>query len=84
MGIQMNIKNAEAVELAREIAGLTGESVTQVVVGALRDRKRLLTKDERMTRLQAFIAESGKLWGSHERNVDHTAFIYDNKTGLPL
>lgn len=36
----LNIKHAEADRLARELAGMTGESLTQVVVQALRERIR--------------------------------------------
>jgi antitoxin VapB len=82
MGVQMNIKNAEVVELAHEVAGLTGESLTQALLTALKDRKRSLTKDQRMARIRALIEESGKLWTDEERNIDHTAFLYD-EMGLP-
>jgi antitoxin VapB len=82
MGVQLNIKNAEAVELAHELAGITGESVTQAVLSALRDKRNALTKEERMVRIMALIEESGKLWGDGERNIDHTAFLYDD-LGMP-
>lgn len=36
----LSIKNAEAEELARELAARTGESLTEVVTRALRDRLR--------------------------------------------
>ncbi len=39
------IKNSEAERLARELAGLTGETITETVVKALRERlKRETTK----------------------------------------
>jgi hypothetical protein len=82
MGVQMNIKNAEAVALAHEVAELRGVSVTQAVLEALKANKRELTKDERMERMREFIRESGKLWSDEERNIDHTAFLYD-ENGLP-
>jgi antitoxin VapB len=41
----MNIKNEEAHRLAREIAELTGQSVTEVVLRALREQ-RARFKDE--------------------------------------
>jgi antitoxin VapB len=34
----LNIKHAEADRLARELAGLTGETLTEAVVAALRER----------------------------------------------
>ena len=42
----LSIKDPEADRLAREIAALTGESITQVVVNALRDR---LAREPRKT-----------------------------------
>ena len=38
MGVQMNIKSAEAVDLARALTERTGESLTQAVTVALRER----------------------------------------------
>ena len=40
MGVQMNIKNAEAVELAAELARAEGMSQTELVLEALRAWKR--------------------------------------------
>jgi antitoxin VapB len=34
----LNIKNPEADRLARELAGLTGESITDSVIAAMKDR----------------------------------------------
>ena len=45
MGVQMNIKSAEAVELARALAEKTGESLTQAVTVALRQRMQGLARD---------------------------------------
>jgi hypothetical protein len=82
MGIQMNIKNAEVIALAHEVAELKGVSLTEALRAALKAEKRELTKDERRARIRAFIKESGKLWTDAERNIDHTAFLYD-ENGMP-
>ena len=82
MGVQMNIKNAEVIALAREVAGLKGVSVTQALHDALEAERRALGKEERMAKIRAFIKESGKLYTDEERNIDHTAFLYD-EMGLP-
>ena len=82
MGVQMNIKSAEAVGLAREISELTGETLTQAVVEALKQRKFALTKDERMGRIRAIMEGSRMYWTDEERDADHTAFLYD-EFGLP-
>ncbi|WP_420125584.1 type II toxin-antitoxin system VapB family antitoxin [Longimicrobium sp.] len=59
----LNIKNREAGQLAREIADLTGESLTDVVTTALRDRLSVIRRQtERMglmsdiRQIQAFVA----------------------------
>lgn len=40
MGVQLNIKDIETVRLARELADMTGQSVTAAIRGALADRIR--------------------------------------------
>jgi antitoxin VapB len=59
----LNIKNPEAVRLARELAAKTGESVTQAVTNAVRERLHALERREERTgstasirRIQAFVA----------------------------
>lgn len=43
----MNIKNPETHQLAREVAALTGESVTGAVTQSLRERLERLRADQR-------------------------------------
>ena len=43
----MNIKNPEAHQLAREVAALTGESVTGAVTESLRERLERLRAEQR-------------------------------------
>ena len=40
MGVQLNIKDAETVRLARELADATGQSITAAIKGALADMLR--------------------------------------------
>lgn len=49
---QLNIKNAEAYELATELASLTGASLTTVVVEALKEK---LERDRRSVGRDAYI-----------------------------
>ena len=60
----LNIKSAEAVLLAAEVAQLTGESKTQAVTVALRERRERLrkreTSDERSRQLRRFLEE--EIW----------------------
>jgi hypothetical protein len=52
---QLKIKNAEAYELAAELSALTGESLTAVVIAALREKlereARLRNKQARLEKL---------------------------------
>lgn len=59
----LNIKNPDAVRLARELADETGESLTQVVITALderlsavRRRREAATIREAVAELQRFVA----------------------------
>lgn len=60
----LNIKNAETERLAAEVAALTGESKTQAVTTALRERRDRLSAresvEERSRRLHRFFEE--EIW----------------------
>jgi len=81
----LNIKNDEADRLARELAALTGESLTEVVIEALRERLqresgRMLSFGlrEDLVRIQQRIAKLPRL----DRRSDEEIIGYD-ETGLP-
>jgi len=85
MNQQLNIKNAEARTLASELATLTGESLTEAVTIALRERlERERKARDREARIEAMLA-MGREIRAHMRepvsSADH-ADIYDPKTGL--
>jgi antitoxin VapB len=59
----LNIKNAETVRLARELAAKSGETITQAVTTALRERLETLERtgtrpgiERRVRRIQDFVA----------------------------
>jgi antitoxin VapB len=86
MNQQLNIKNAEARALADALATLTGESLTEAVTVALRER---LEREQRARAREARIArllELGREIRAHMRepvsSADHGA-LYDPETGLP-
>jgi antitoxin VapB len=56
MGGALNIKNAETVELARRLAAETGESVTEAVTQALRERLAAVSTRPDARRLKARVA----------------------------
>ena len=81
----MNIKDPEAHRLAKEIAAHTGETLTETVLSALRDKRaRVLPGRARkidMKAVRAIIKRSSKLMREGRRfDFDD---LYDEKTGLP-
>lgn len=84
MGVQLNIKSAEARELALELAALKGTSVTQAVIDALKAHKHELSKEERMRRIKQIVAEMRPHLSREFLEADDpTAILYDDETGLP-
>ncbi len=83
----MNIKNEEAHRLAREIAELTGESLTGAVLAALRERRARLTAaaPEADAKLRRWLAHGQRLrrriTGPAPRSTDD-AGLWDEH-GLP-
>lgn len=81
--MSLNIKNEEAHRLAREIAERTGESMTAVVTGALRERLKHLngpTPDDRLAAMLEIARECGPLLEGAD--LDHDRLLYDEQ-GLP-
>ena len=83
--MSLNNKNAEAHELARELASLTGETVTGAVTVALRERLERIRRD-RGDRLADQLVTIGRDCAIHLRepyaSIDHARFLYDDQ-GLP-
>ncbi len=86
--LSLNIKNDQTHGLARELAELTGESLTEAVTVAVRERlHRLRTREgvdeARLTAVRAIATDMAARLGPHDPDVDPTAFLYDDGTGLP-
>lgn len=83
--MSLNIKNPEAHRLAQELARLTGESMTEAVTEAVRERLGRL-KGERGTDLADRLLEIGRDCAAHLKepylSVDHGDLLYDD-LGLP-
>jgi antitoxin VapB len=83
--MSLNVKNPEAHRLARELAELTGESMSAAVTIAVRERRDRVLADrsgsaaERMLEIGRDCA--GRL-PEHVRTLDHGELLYDN-SGLP-
>ncbi len=82
MGVQMNIKNAEAAELAGKLAALEGKSVTQVVLEALRARERELNKEAKIAALLELCRDTAARMTNKVSSLDIDALLYDER-GLP-
>jgi len=81
--MSLNIKNEEAHALATQIARATGESLTQAVTVALRER---LARIEAPDALAQELIELGRDCASRLeepwRSADHADLLYDER-GLP-
>jgi antitoxin VapB len=80
----LNIKDPEAHNLARQIAKETGETLTEAVNVALRERLHRLQESRRTKKKLAALLEIGRQGakmfpGPH---IDHAEFLYD-ENGLP-
>jgi antitoxin VapB len=81
----LNIKNEETQKLAKELAKLTGESMTAAVTEAVRERLDRV-RGEHGVGLADRLLKIGKDCAAHLRepfgSVDHGELLYDDK-GLP-
>ena len=79
----LNIKSPEAHDLARQLSRVTGESLTQAVTAALRER---LARVEAPDALVAELLAIGRDCAGHLAppwsQIDHAELLYDDE-GLP-
>lgn len=82
MGVQLNIKSEEAYALASELARQEGVSLTQVVLEALRARKRELSSEERFKRAMEICRDMRSRMSPETLALDIDEYLYD-ENGLP-
>ena len=84
--MSLNIKNEETCRLARELADLTGESMTGAVTVALEERlqreRRERCVETRVRELTAIGRRCASLLQDGPSAEDHGEFLYDER-GLP-
>lgn len=84
--MSMNIKSEEAHRVARELAALTGESVTAAVTVALRERLSRV-KVEQAGGLAERLVQIGREAAAHMKepflSTEHGELLYDEQ-GLPI
>ena len=77
--MSLNIKNEETQRLARELAQLTGETMTGAITVALRER---LEREKHLRRMRAISKRVAKSLRPGPSAVEHGDFLYD-EWGLP-
>jgi antitoxin VapB len=83
--MSLNIKNEETHRLVRQLANLTGESMTAAVDNAVREkleRVRSTDKTGLAERLLKIGRECAPLWKEPYRSMEHGDLLYDEK-GMP-
>jgi len=83
--MSLNIKNEKTHRRVRELARLTGESMTAAVDKAVQERLQRV-RDPKNGRLAERLLKIGRecapLWKEPYRSMDHGDLLYDEK-GLP-
>ena len=84
--MSLNIKNEETCALARELAELTGETMTGAITVALSERlekeKRERDKEALLRDVRAIAERCAALMGPGPSAVEHGDLLYD-ENGLP-
>jgi antitoxin VapB len=83
--MSLNIKSEQAHRLARELAQLTGESMTAAVEKAVEERLERVRRGRKGSlaeRLLKIGRECAPLWKEPYRSMEHGDLLYDEK-GLP-
>jgi antitoxin VapB len=83
--MSLNIKKDGTYRLARELADLTGESLTEAVTVALEERLQRLRRESEAglaERILAIGRDAAKHIKEEYRHVDHADLLYDER-GLP-
>jgi len=82
--VSLNIKDPEAHELARQLAGETGESMTAAVTEALRERLGRVRQQRKKAAIFDSLMDIGRRGASLFPGppVDHAELLYD-ENGLP-
>ena len=83
--MSLNIKSEQTHRMAKELARLTGESMTEAVGEAVRERLERLRGDSN-ERLAERLLQIGRECAAHlkepYKTIDHGELLYDDK-GLP-
>lgn len=81
----LNIDTEEAHRLAEELARVTGESITDAVTTALRERLERVRAGKPQSLSEELLAigrECAPLWKEPYRSIEHGDLLYD-ENGMP-
>ena len=82
----LKIENEETLQLAQELASLTGEAVSEAITVALRERlereRHERSVEERLQGMRAISQRTARLLRDGPSAVEHGDFLYDER-GLP-
>jgi antitoxin VapB len=81
--MSLNIKNAETYRLARELADATGETMTEAVTVAVRERLERVRKNIDIDAVLEIVRDIRSRVPSDFFDVDHGELLYDDELGLP-
>jgi len=79
----LNIKNPATTRLIRELADATGESMTEAVTVAVRERLERVRKDFDVDEVMEMVRELNERLPPGFFDVDIDELLYDEETGLP-
>jgi antitoxin VapB len=79
----LNIKNPEATRLIRQLADATGESMTEALTIAVRERLDRLRASQETDTVWAIVRELRTRLPPGHLDQDLDALLYDEATGLP-
>ena len=79
----LNIKNPATTRLIRELADATGESMTEAVTVAVRERLERVRKDFDVDEVMEMVRELNEHLPPGFFDVDIDELLYDEETGLP-
>ncbi len=82
MNMQINIKSDAARALADEITKRTGETITEAVTEALKQRLKRLTLNERLARIDQLTKDISSRMEEPWKSMDHGDLLYD-ENGMP-
>jgi antitoxin VapB len=81
--MSLNIKNPETYRLVKELSDATGESMTEAVTIAVRERLERVRPGIDLERVEEILRDMRSRVPPGFFDVDHGELLYDDETGLP-